>query len=255
MEVTQTKKDEISFFSSQKEKMPEEIGVNNLGVFIEEVYTLLRLSHPTEGEIVLDAGCGSGAWGISLAKKGYVVVGADISKVQIKQAQEKAKSDNVNFMPILCDLERLPLRPQTFQLCICGYVLHHFRNLDDILSEISRILNPQGSVFIVDPNGSNVVHTVVRSIMIFFPKSWVMKKGIATSNESAHQIKFYLKVLKKTNFDSVHYGLKNAKVPRHSHFNLIVTLVFVRSTFLEICKRLFPDLNGKTEIILKASHN
>jgi ubiquinone/menaquinone biosynthesis C-methylase UbiE len=245
----QAKKDEISFFNMPECKTYEETGVNNLGVFIEEIYDLLKLSHPTKGEIVLDAGCGSGAWGLSLAKKGYVVVGVDISKMQIKQAQEKASSDNLSFMPILCDLERLPLRAQTFQLCICGYVLHHFRNLDDI----SRILNPQGSVFIVDPNGSNAVHTVVRNIMIFFPKSWVMEKGIATSNESAHEIKFYLRALKKTNFDSIHYGLRNANVPKHSHFNLFVALVFVRSTFLEICKRLLPDFIGKTEVVLKAS--
>lgn len=131
-------------------------------------------------------------------------------------------------------------------------MLHHFKNLVEILSEISKILKPKGSVIIVDPNGLNVVHKLVRNILAVFPKSWVMKKGIATSNERVHEIKFYLKA-EKGNIGSVHYELKNAKVPRHSHFNFVVMLIFVRSTLLEICKRLVPDLSGKTEIILKAS--
>ena len=122
--MVQDKRDETSFFSKPKDETYKEIEANNLEVFIEEVYGLLKLSHPTEGELVLDANCGFGAWGIRLAKKGYVVVGADISKVQIKQAQEKDSSDNVIFMPILCDLERLPLRTQLsamyLRLCVAS---------------------------------------------------------------------------------------------------------------------------------------
>ena len=79
------------FLVSQKTKHIKKLKRTILKFFIEEVYGLLKLSHPTEGELVLDAGCGLGAWGIRLAKKGYVVVGADISKVQIKQVAELKK--------------------------------------------------------------------------------------------------------------------------------------------------------------------
>jgi ubiquinone/menaquinone biosynthesis C-methylase UbiE len=252
--MSQAKNDEISFFNEVVEDLRrEEITVNNLESFIENVYDILKLRHPVKDEIILDAGCGSGAWGIKLASNGYVVVGADISKVQVKQARDKAKLANVMFMPILCDLERLPLKEQAFQLCICGYVLHHFRSLDDILPEISRILETQGSVIIIDPNGSNIVHTLIRNIESLFPRSWFMNKHIATSNEMVHDVKFYLKALKKTKFNSISYGLKNANVPKYSHFNLFVILVSIRSTILELCKKLLPGLNGKTEIILIAS--
>jgi cyclopropane fatty-acyl-phospholipid synthase-like methyltransferase len=105
----QAKKDEISFFNMPECKTYEETGVNNLGVFIEEIYDLLKLSHPTKGEIVLDAGCGSGAWGLSLAKKGYVVVGVDISKMQIKQAQEKIASQGTNLSVMYLRLCIAPL--------------------------------------------------------------------------------------------------------------------------------------------------
>jgi ubiquinone/menaquinone biosynthesis C-methylase UbiE len=249
--MSQLKKDEISFFNQSAQVSGREECVNNLDNFINAVYTALRLNHSTKDQFVLDAGCGSGDWGLKLAKNGYAVIGADISKVQVKQAHDKAKTAKLPFLPIVCDLEKLPLRQQSFQICICGYVLHHFRNLDDILPEISRVLNIHGMMVTVDPNGTNLVHTVIRNLESFLPRSWFMKNHVATSNECAHSIKFYLKALKKTNL-RINYALRSTSVPRFSQFNLFVLLITIRSISFEICKILLPDLNGKSEIIIIA---
>ena len=133
MHVTQTKQDEMSFFNNSlkgdKYDQYEED-------YYEEIFNLLKLSERGQNKILLDVGCGSGAWGIRFAtRKGYTVVGVDISRALIKSADDWANANNVNFMPILCDVEKLPLRTETFQICFCGYVLHHFKCLNPIISE------------------------------------------------------------------------------------------------------------------------
>jgi len=252
MGAIQTKKDEISFFDSvQKFSKYDEYEEH----FYEEIFDLLRLYPPAGRKpLLLDAGCGSGAWGIRLAKKGYVVVGVDISKALIKSAKTWAHEDNVDFMPILCDLEKLPLRTDTFELCICGYVLHHFRSLDRILFEVTMVLKSRSKIFVIDPNGSNVINKLTRHFMLFLPQSWVMGKNIATPNERVHEIKSYVKVFKKTGFCNVQFWLRNrTTASRPLRLSLIDLLVFGRELLFDMCHRTSSDIIGNTELIMQAS--
>ena len=58
--------------------------------FLEEIFKKYSTIFPVK--TVLDAGCGSGGHAIPLAKRGYRVVGFDLSEVMISQARKKAKN-------------------------------------------------------------------------------------------------------------------------------------------------------------------
>ena len=50
---------------------------------------------------ILDIGCGTGRHSIELAKRGYKVIGVDLSESQLKRAREKAGKQNVQ---VVCPL-------------------------------------------------------------------------------------------------------------------------------------------------------
>ena len=86
---------------------------------------------PLNSQLVLDAGCGPGTYGLVIAKQGNVVVGIDISLESLKLAKERAKSKGLelSFMPILADLDKLPIQECIFDVCFIGWALHHFPSL------------------------------------------------------------------------------------------------------------------------------
>ena len=251
MEVTQVKRDEISFFDSVlKGQKYDEFHED----YYVDILNLLKLSNVATSKIVLDVGCGSGAWGIRLAGIGYVVVGVDISKTLIKSARDWANAADVNFMPILGDVERLPLRTEAFEICFCGYVLHHFKRLNHIVGELSRILKPQSEIFAIEPNGSNIINKLARTIMTVFPQQWVMEKGIATSNERVHEIKSYVRVFNKTGFASVRFlAISRKRNSTPLRLGLIDLLKFGRELLFDICHRTTTSVIGETELLMRAS--
>lgn len=250
---SQTKNDEMIFFdhsltNEKYDKYPSE--------YYEEIFTLLKLPPNGYSEMALDIGCGSGAWGIRLAKKGYRVIGVDISIILLKSAKNWAKKENVEFEPILCDVEYLPLKDETFKICWCGYVLHHFRNLRSIVPQLHRVLEYPGAIFAAEPNGSNIINKLSRRLMILFPQQWVMKKGIATSNERVHEIKVYIKTFKETNFESTSFMVANRiETSSTTHTRLIELLSTVRKILFNALNVAVSGSFGKTELLMKATKN
>ena len=57
---------------------------------------------------VIDIGCGEGYYSIYLAKKGFDVLGIDISEKAIEYAKQNAKQAGVNIRFIAMDLFDLP---------------------------------------------------------------------------------------------------------------------------------------------------
>lgn len=55
----------------------------------------------------LDIGCGSGVWGINLAKRGWDVTGVDIVDQALQRAKKRIKQENVNVNLVLDDATEL----------------------------------------------------------------------------------------------------------------------------------------------------
>jgi len=224
MKLTQAKNDEITFFSqfSDYDVLPEQ--------YYEAVFDTQKISGANKKQIVLEIGCGSGAWGIRLAKKGYSVVGIELSPILAKHAKNSAKKMNADFSVIICDAERLPIRFESVEICYCGYVLHHFKTLSALFSELNTALKPNGKLYAVEPNGSSPIIALQRKLMTMLPQKWVMAKGIATSNERVHPIKKYLKSFSNVFSDTYYCFIKPYSEETHLSIklNLIDLLLAAR---------------------------
>jgi O-antigen biosynthesis protein len=103
------------------------------------------------GETVLDAGCGAGYGTAILADAGARrAVGVDISPEAIEQASTSAGSSSVEFS--LGDLQQLPFADATFGLAVCFEAIEHIEGQARAISELRRVLRPDGVLAISSPN-------------------------------------------------------------------------------------------------------
>lgn len=98
---------------------------------------------------ILDLGCGDGKTGKRLQDKGFSVVAADMDETRFEYKKE------IPFKKI--DLnEILPFQDDAFDYIIFMEVIEHIYNPDFVISQISRILKPGGSLILSTPNILNI---------------------------------------------------------------------------------------------------
>jgi SAM-dependent methyltransferase len=98
--------------------------------------------------IILDAGCGTGAMFKVLQKYGSVH-GID----QSKEAVAFAKAKNIAQEVRLGSISSLPYQEKSFDVVVCLDVLYHEKagNDDDALREFYRVLRPGGTLIVREP--------------------------------------------------------------------------------------------------------
>jgi len=101
---------------------------------------------------IIDVGCGTGRHAILLAKKGYSILGVDISKEMLKIARGNADRENVQIDFRTADMRRLNFRAK-FDAVLCLYdaILYNTTN-EEIFSAIksfNRTLK-KGGILILD---------------------------------------------------------------------------------------------------------
>jgi ubiquinone/menaquinone biosynthesis C-methylase UbiE len=117
----------------------------------------------TSGKRILDFGCGHGIFSVPPARQGAQVVGVDISPRSLAFACRRAAREQVSGRMRFCvgDCERLPFPDHTFDIVMSCGVLSCL-NLRDGLSEVARVLRPDGRAIFVDTLGHNPVMNLRR---------------------------------------------------------------------------------------------
>ena len=111
--------------------------------------------------LILDYGCGAGWLSAFLARKGFKVVGIDISVSLLRRA--KRVCHEAEF--IACDAENLPFKDSTFDFVVGVAILHHL-NLERSCKEIRRVLKNKSKFIFFEPNSLNPPSAIGRK---FFP--------------------------------------------------------------------------------------
>lgn len=113
---------------------------------------LHRLLGPFAGtEVVLDAGCGTGAVAFALAPHVAEVVGVD-TRADYLAAGGASAPANVRLEE--GDVMALPFGYAEFDLACCHRVLHHVRLPALAVAELTRVTRPGGRILIADQLGS-----------------------------------------------------------------------------------------------------
>lgn len=101
--------------------------------------------------LIVDLGCGTGLDTFAMAGKNNFCLGLDISSLAIKKAQDKIKDrKNINFQK--ANLENLPLKNNSVDVVTSFFTFEHLFGPEKVLSEINRVLKPEGELFILCPN-------------------------------------------------------------------------------------------------------
>ena len=116
----------------------------------EKVVKLVADTHP---ENILDIATGTGDLAISLSKtSAKEIVGLDISDGMLEVGQKKIRTKNLDgiIKMVIGDSEDLPFEDNTFDTVTVAFGIRNFMNLKKGLSEILRVLKPNGLFVILE---------------------------------------------------------------------------------------------------------
>ncbi len=191
------------------------------------------------------------------------MAGIDISYETVQAAQGRARRKGLKFMPVVGDLEALPFRQNTFDVCFCGWTLHHFPDLDPVIASLKRVLKPGGRIALVEPNESNPAMRLSRFVEDFpIVRNWILRTGWDTPNRTVHKHRAYIEALKRGGF--VELSLNSAFPgslpplrimpeeggPRPRGRRLMHALFHLRALIFRVAARVLPrPLNG-TDLLI-----
>lgn len=91
-----------------------------------------------DDKIIVDIGCGSGDLFATIGGLPKVLIGVDISSGALKTAQQ------VGYIPLLADVQNLPLRDGIADLVVANAAIHHCDDMTKVLTEAARLVKPGG---------------------------------------------------------------------------------------------------------------
>lgn len=106
---------------------------------------------------ILDIACGTGRHAIELTKRGYTVVGIDLSESQLQRAREKAAAQNLHIVFEKHDARNLPFVHEfdlALMLCEGAFSLMETDEMNfQILQSAAKALKPGGKLIFTTLNG------------------------------------------------------------------------------------------------------
>lgn len=122
------------------------------------------------GEVVVDAGCGTGwlAAGLRRARPDVAVVGSDLSAGMLGRARAAG-----GWPLVQADSTVLPFADASVDVLVCRGVLHHLPDVPAALREWRRVLRPEGAVVLSsEPTKAVEAHgaVLVRALLALLRK-------------------------------------------------------------------------------------
>ncbi len=133
----------------------------------QDVEKLFRAVHPLPSEVWLDFGCGPGYFTIPLAQKVKSVIAVDVSEEMLSVCRKRVGEhdlQNVSFFQ--SNGSHFPFGDKTIDRALLANIFHELDHPAQLLSEIQRVLKPDGKIFLLDwkpvetPTGPPLDHRI-----------------------------------------------------------------------------------------------
>ena len=117
---------------------------------------VFSFASPEKGAKILDVCTGTGKQAFAFGRRGFDVVGLDLSEKMLRIARRGNRHENVRFA--IGDAEHLPFKENHFDVSCISFGLHEMPCFirKKVIREITRITKPHGKIIIIDwalPNG------------------------------------------------------------------------------------------------------
>ncbi len=123
---------------------------------------------------IIDVGCGTGRHSIELTKRGYKVVGIDLSESQLEQAKEKAKAEDLQIDFLKHDARKLPFNNEfdlAIMLCEGAFPLMETDEMNyEILKNVTNSLKDSGKFIFTTLNGLFPLFHSINEFMVVSTK-------------------------------------------------------------------------------------
>lgn len=127
-----------------------------------DLSTLLLLLDCRPGDLVLDLGAGAGFSSEMLVRLGYDVAAIDPDLPALRHNRQRMTIDRGRLSGtvhvVQAVAERLPFSDSSFDGVVAMNVLHHVPNLDDVVSELARVLRPGCRAVFAEPGLEHLQH-------------------------------------------------------------------------------------------------
>jgi ubiquinone/menaquinone biosynthesis C-methylase UbiE len=111
---------------------------------------IILLLQPNERMSVLDVATGAGHTALKVAPYVKEVVATDLTDEMLERVKElTAERNSTNVKVMLADAEDLPFEDGAFDAVTCRIAPHHFLEVQKAITEIGRVLKPDG-VFVLE---------------------------------------------------------------------------------------------------------
>ena len=111
-----------------------------------KAYTVM-VANLHEGDQVLDIAGGTGDLAMAFSKKvgrSGRVVHSDINEAMLRTGRDRLLDEGLSLPTTICDAEKLPFKPGTFDLVSVAFGLRNMTHKDQALAEMCRVLKPGG---------------------------------------------------------------------------------------------------------------
>jgi ubiquinone/menaquinone biosynthesis C-methylase UbiE len=109
-----------------------------------ETELILNLLSPNKGELILDAGCGTGIFTLDILSSGSKVIGLDLSLPMLKQAEKKLKG--YSFRIVVADMLNLPFPESSFDKAVSVTALEFIEDGKAAVGELFRVTKKEGCI-------------------------------------------------------------------------------------------------------------
>lgn len=111
---------------------------------------VVNVTNTEKGSKLLDVATGTGKQAFAFAKKGYEVVGIDLSEAMLNVAKKKNKFRNARFE--VADATNLPFGDNSFDISTVSFALHDMplSIREKVLKEMVRVTRSKGIIVIAD---------------------------------------------------------------------------------------------------------
>lgn len=159
---------------------------------------------------IIEFGCGNGTlWASSSNRmpKDIEVILTDLSEGMLKSAKENTSGIEQKISYSVMDIQNIKYEDNTFDCVIANHMLYHIPNRDLAISEVARILKPDGT-FYATTNGANNMKGLKDLVNNFDSrldyKSFSVTKEFGLENGALQLAKHFESVEKVVYEDSLH---------------------------------------------------
>ena len=114
----------------------------------DNVFQQINRAKSLKGKVFLEIGCGPFILGQMIAKDCNLVIGIDFSYPALKMAEAMLTRKGIgNFLLVLGDVRKMPLRDGCVDILYGGGVLEHFIDTQQAVNEFYRVVKSEGISF------------------------------------------------------------------------------------------------------------